>query len=213
MAERAATEKQQRILEVIREFTSERGYPPSVREIGERVGLSSSSTVQSHLKTLERRGLLRRDPTKPRALVPFDKLTRSTTNERAEAEPIVPSVTLPVIGRVAAGVPITATENVEDHFVLPQAWTPRNGGFVLRVKGDSMIEAAILDGDLIVVEPRPTAENGEIVVAMIDGEATVKRFYKEAGRVRLQPENASMAPIYADDVTIVGRVEAVIRKL
>jgi len=204
MAERATTEKQQRILEVIREFTSERGYPPSVREIGERVGLSSSSTVQSHLKTLERRGLLRRDPTKPRALV---------AAAREDDAPGVPSVTLPVVGRVAAGVPITATENVDDHFVLPQAWTPRNGGFMLRVKGDSMIEAAILDGDLIVVEPRPSAENGEIVVAMIDGEATVKRFYREAGRVRLQPENAAMTPIYADDVTIVGRVEAVIRKL
>jgi repressor LexA len=204
MAERATTEKQQRILEVIREFTSERGYPPSVREIGERVGLSSSSTVQSHLKTLERRGLLKRDPTKPRALVPAS---------RADDEPAVASVTLPVVGRVAAGIPITATENVEDHFVLPAAWTPRNGGFLLRVKGDSMVDAAILDGDLIVVEPRPSAENGEIVVAMIDGEATVKRFYRESGRIRLQPENATMAPIYADDVTIVGRVEAVIRKL
>ena len=203
MAQPATTEKQQRILDVIRTFTAEQGYPPSVREIGERVGLSSSSTVQSHLKTLERRGLLRRDPTKPRALVPH----------REAEEPAVPSVTLPVVGRVAAGVPITAAENVEDHMVLPQSWTPRNGGFFLKVKGDSMIEAAILDGDLILVEPRPNADNGEIVVAMIDGEATVKRFYRETGRVRLQPENAAMAPIYADDVTIVGRVEAVIRRL
>ncbi|HEX3467798.1 MAG TPA: transcriptional repressor LexA [Candidatus Elarobacter sp.] len=204
MAERAATEKQQRILAVIREFTSEQGYPPSVREIGERVGLSSSSTVQSHLKTLERRGLLRRDPTKPRALV-------AAPAEGADVQ--VESVTLPVVGRVAAGAPITATENVEDHFVLPAAWAPRSGGFLLRVKGESMIDAAILDGDLIVVEPRPTAENGEIVVAMIDGEATVKRFYRERGRIRLQPENATMEPIYADDVTVVGRVEAVIRRL
>jgi repressor LexA len=203
MAERATTEKQQRILDVIRQFTSERGYPPSVREIGERVGLSSSSTVQSHLKTLERRGLLKRDPTKPRAL----------TQPRGDDFQRVESATLPVIGRVAAGVPITATENLEDQFVLPASWVPRTGGFMLRVKGDSMIDAAILDGDLIVVEPRPTANNGEIVVAMIDGEATVKRFYREGSRVRLQPENASMAPIYADDVTIVGRVEAVIRKL
>jgi len=204
MAERATTEKQQRILDVIRQFTSERGYPPSVREIGERVGLSSSSTVQSHLKTLERRGLLKRDPTKPRAL----------TQPRGDDElPSVESATLPLVGRVAAGVPITATENLEDQFVLPASWVPRTGGFMLRVKGDSMIDAAILDGDLIVVEPRPTANNGEIVVAMIDGEATVKRFYREGGRIRLQPENATMAPIYADDVTIVGRVEAVIRKL
>ena len=204
MAETATTEKQQRILDVIREFTVDHGYPPSVREIGERVGLSSSSTVQSHLKTLERRGLLRRDPTKPRALV---------ATPDADAPPAVDSVTLPVLGRVAAGVPITATENLEDHFILPAAWAPRRGGFMLRVKGDSMIDAAILDGDLIVVEPRPNAENGEIVVAMIDGEATVKRFYREDGRFRLQPENAAMAPIYADDVTIVGRVEAVIRRL
>jgi repressor LexA len=204
MAERATTEKQQQILAVIRSFTAERGYPPSVREIGERVGLSSSSTVQSHLKTLERRGLLKRDPTKPRALVAA----------RAEGEgPVVPAVTLPILGRVAAGVPITASENLEDHFVLPAAWAPRAGGFMLRVKGDSMIDAAILDGDLILVESAPTAHNGEIVVAMIDGEATVKRFYREAGRIRLQPENAAMAPIYADDVTIVGRVEAVIRRL
>ena len=204
MAERATTGKQQQILAVIRSFTAERGYPPSVREIGERVGLSSSSTVQSHLKTLERRGLLKRDPTKPRALVAA----------RAEGEgPVVPAVTLPILGRVAAGVPITASENLEDHFVLPAAWAPRAGGFMLRVKGDSMIDAAILDGDLILVESAPTAHNGEIVVAMIDGEATVKRFYREAGRIRLQPENAAMAPIYADDVTIVGRVEAVIRRL
>ena len=149
MAERATTEKQQRILAVIREFTSEQGYPPSVREIGERVGLSSSSTVQSHLKTLERRGLLRRDPTKPRALV-------AAPAEGADVQ--VESVTLPVVGRVAAGAPITATENVEDHFVLPAAWAPRSGGFLLRVKGESMIDAAILDGDLIVVQPADRRE-------------------------------------------------------
>jgi repressor LexA len=205
MIDRGTTEKQQKILDVIRAFTAEMGYPPSVREIGERVGLSSSSTVQSHLKTLERRGLLRRDPTKPRALVPAD-------GGRGE-EPAPSSVVLPVVGRVAAGVPITAAENLEDTFVLPAGFVRRDGAFMLRVKGDSMIEAAILDGDLIVVDPRPVAENGEIVVALIDGEATVKRFYREAGRIRLQPENRSMAPIYADDVTVVGRVEAVVRRL
>jgi repressor LexA len=209
MTERATTEKQQKILDVIREFTAEMGYPPSVREIGERVGLSSSSTVQSHLKTLERHGLLRRDPTKPRALVPADMVLRSVSARDDRPE----SVSLPVLGRVAAGVPITATENLEETFVLPASFVKRNGAFMLRVKGDSMIEAAILDGDLIVVDPRPNAENGEIVVAMIDGEATVKRFYREAGRVRLQPENRDMAPIYADDVTVVGRVEAVVRRL
>ncbi|MEO6991165.1 MAG: transcriptional repressor LexA [Candidatus Baltobacteraceae bacterium] len=205
MSERATTERQARILAVIREFTEERGYPPSVREIGERVGLSSSSTVQSHLKTLERRGLIRRDPTKPRALV-------------ASGAPIVPRSgveygVLPIVGKVAAGVPITAAENVEGEFVVPASFARKPDAFMLRVQGDSMIEAAIVDGDLIVVSPQASANNGEIVVAMLEGEATVKRFFREAGRVRLQPENARMQPIYSDDVTILGRVEAVIRKL
>jgi len=212
MIERGTTEKQLRILDVIREFTAEMGYPPSVREIGERVGLSSSSTVQSHLKTLERRGLLRRDPTKPRALVPADMVLRAVASP-ARREPEPETVSLPIVGRVAAGVPITAAENLEDTFVLPASFVGRKGAFMLRVKGDSMIDAAILDGDLIVVEPQPVAHNGEIVVAMIDGEATVKRFYREADRIRLQPENRTMAPIYVDDVTVVGRVEAVVRRL
>jgi repressor LexA len=214
MSERATTEKQQRILDVIREYTAENGYPPSVREIGERVGLSSSSTVQSHLKTLERHGLLWRDPTKPRALVPHDrKPPPSTAGPATSASEAPQVVVIPIVGRVAAGIPITATENLEDTFVLPAAFVRRSGTFMLRVKGDSMIDAAILDGDLIVVDPKPDATNGEIVVAMIDGEATVKRFYREPGRIRLQPENSTMAPIYADDVTIVGRVEAVVRRL
>lgn len=211
MSERATTEKQLRILDVIREFTAERGYPPSVREIGERVGLSSSSTVQSHLKTLERQGLLWRDPTKPRALVARDYVRPAAAAPAAADRPDV--VVIPIVGRVAAGVPITAAENLEDTFVLPADFVRRSGTFMLRVKGDSMIEAAILDGDLIVVDPKPDATDGEIVVAMIDGEATVKRFYREPGRVRLQPENSTMEPIYADDVTIVGRVEAVVRRL
>lgn len=211
MSERAVTEKQLRILDVIREFTSEHGYPPSVREIGEQVGLSSSSTVQSHLKTLERRGLLWRDPTKPRALVPREAGGSRAPSTGSAGRPEI--ALIPVVGRVAAGVPITAAENLEETFVLPADFVRRSGTFMLRVKGDSMIEAAILDGDLIVVDPKPDATNGEIVVAMIDGEATVKRFYREPGRVRLQPENSTMAPIYADDVTIVGRVEAVVRRL
>ena len=212
MIDRGTTEKQLRILDVIREFTAEMGYPPSVREIGERVGLSSSSTVQSHLKTLERRGLLRRDPTKPRALVPADMVLRAVASPAGRTSG-PETVSLPIVGRVAAGVPITATENLEDTFVLPASFLGRKGAFMLRVKGDSMIDAAILDGDLIVVEPQPDANNGEIVVAMIDGEATVKTFYREPGRIRLQPENRSMEPIYVDDVTVVGRVEAVVRRL
>lgn len=202
MTPKPATERQQRILEVIRRFTAEHGYPPSVREIGERVGLSSSSTIHAHLKQLERRGLISRDPTKPRALSFGDHGAHSRV------------VVLPIIGKVAAGVPITALENREGDFAVSSDFVPRSSdAFMLRVQGDSMVEAAILDGDLIMVRPQKTARNGEIVVAMLDGEATVKRFYKEAGRVRLQPENRSMAPIYATDVDIIGRVEAVVRRI
>jgi repressor LexA len=202
MMEKPATERQRRILEIIRAFTAEHGYPPSVREIGERVGLSSSSTIHAHLKALERRGLISRDPTKPRAL-------RSGTLPAAQD-----AVVVPVLGRVAAGVPITAQEDIEGEFLLPAGFAPRaSDAFMLRVQGDSMVDAAILDGDLILVRPQRSAENGEIVVAMLDGEATVKRFYREAGRIRLQPENQTMAPIYASDVEIVGRVEAVVRRL
>jgi repressor LexA len=200
--EKPATERQRRILEIIGDFTAEHGYPPSVREIGERVGLSSSSTIHAHLKALERRGLISRDPTKPRALRP------------ANAPAAHNALVVPILGRVAAGVPITAQEDVEGEFLLPSSYVPRaSDAFMLRVQGDSMVEAAILDGDLILVRPQRSAENGEIVVAMMDGEATVKRFYREAGRIRLQPENRTMAPIYASDVEIVGRVEAVVRRL
>lgn len=203
--DKPATERQQRILEVIRAFTAERGYPPSVREIGERVGLSSSSTIHAHLKALERRGMILRDPTKPRAL--RSDLTAPHTHQPD-------SVVMPIVGKVAAGVPITAQENLEGEFVLPTSFVPRSSdAFMLRVQGDSMIEAAILDGDLILVRPQKTASNGEIVVAMLEGEATVKRFYRENGQVRLQPENSAMAPIYASDVEIIGRVEAVVRRL
>ncbi len=205
VSEKPTTQRQEDILDCINAFTVEFGYPPSVREIGERVGLSSSSTIHSHLKTLERRGLLQRDPTKPRAL---------RTGRHAQAQAAPESIVMPILGRVAAGVPITAQEDLEGEFVLPAAFVSRGSdGFMLRVRGDSMIEAGILDGDLIVVRPQPSADNGEIVVAMIEGEATVKRFFREAGRFRLQPENATMAPIYANDVDIVGRVEAVVRKL
>jgi repressor LexA len=206
MGDRAPTERQARILEVIRDFTEERGYPPSVREIGERVGLSSSSTVQSHLKTLEKRGLVRRDPTKPRALI-----ARAAAFPPVAATP--DAAVLPIVGKVAAGVPITAEENLDGEFVLPAEFGRKTGTFILRVQGESMIDAAILDGDLIVVSPQPDAANGEVVVAMVEGEATVKRFFRERGRIRLQPENATMAPLYPADVTILGKVMAVFRRL
>ncbi|HEV3156743.1 MAG TPA: transcriptional repressor LexA [Candidatus Baltobacteraceae bacterium] len=206
VGERAPSERQSQILEVVRGFTREHGYPPSVREIGERVGLSSSSTVQSHLKALERCGLIRRDPTKPRALVSARRDDRPQGN--------VPEFgVIPIVGKVAAGVPITAAENLEGEYIVPADFARRPDTFMLRVTGDSMIEAAILDGDLIIVSPQENAENGEIVVAMLEDEVTVKRFYREHGRIRLQPENRTMEPIYASVVKILGRVTAVIRKL
>ena len=199
--DRKTTPRQQAILDVIKDFTREHGYPPSVREIGERVGLSSSSTVQCHLRTLEKKGLIKRDPTKPRALTSeSDSIARDV-------------VTVPLVGKVAAGSPITAAENIEDELALPASLVRQSGSFMLRVQGESMIDAAILDGDLILVNPQKIANNGEIVVAMIDGEATVKSFYKEENRVRLQPQNKYMEPIYSDNVDIVGKVSAVIRKL
>ncbi len=200
MVDRKTTPRQQAILDVIRDFTREHGYPPSVREIGERVGLSSSSTVQCHLRTLEKKGLIRRDPTKPRALVSGSDSIRDV-------------VTIPILGRVAAGTPLTAVENIEDELTLPTSFIKRSDSFMLRVKGDSMMDAAILDGDLVLVSPQPVANNGEIVVADIEGEVTVKRFYKEENRIRLQPENKFMEPIYTDRATIIGKVTAVIRKL
>lgn len=199
--DRKTTPRQQAILDVIKDFTREHGYPPSVREIGERVGLSSSSTVQCHLRTLEKKGLIKRDPTKPRALTSeSDSIARDV-------------ITVPLIGRVAAGLPITASENIEEELALPASLVRNSGSFMLRVKGESMVDAAILDGDLILVNPQKVANNGEIVVAMIDGEATVKSFYKEENRVRLQPQNKYMEPIYTDNVDIVGKVSAIIRKL
>ena len=210
MIDRGTSEKQLRILDVIRDFTAEMGYPPSVREIGERVGLV---VVVDGPIPLENAGTP--GPPAPRsdqAARPGARRGRAACGSTGRRE-ARPTVSLPIVGRVAAGVPITAAENLEDTFVLPASFVRRSGAFMLRVKGDSMIDAAILDGDLIVVDPQPTAHNGEIVVAMIDGEATVKRFYREAGRIRLQPENRSMEPIYVDDVTVVGRVEAVVRRL
>ena len=204
MTEKPATERQTQILEVIRDFTTEQGYPPSVREIGERVGLSSSSTIHAHLKALEKRGMISRDATKPRAM----------RSQMSPPPPPLDAIVMPIVGKVAAGIPITAQEHLEGEFILPSGFVPRaSDAFMLRIQGDSMMDAAILDGDLIVVRPQKTASNGEIVVAMLEGEATVKRFYREDNRIRLQPENRNMKPIYASDVEIIGRVEAVVRRL
>ncbi|HXF81453.1 MAG TPA: transcriptional repressor LexA [bacterium] len=203
---RGLTRRQKEILTFIQRYTEAHGYPPSVREIGQALGLTSSSTVHSHLTALEKKGYLRRDPSKPRAL------------EILRDEREVPSkrvIPLPVIGTVTAGLPILAEQNIEDYFPLPQEFVRSDDCFILKVRGDSMIDAGIFDGDLLVVRRQPTANNRDIVVARVDDEATVKRFFKEDGRVRLQPENPRMEPTYVrgDRVTIEGVALAVIRRL
>lgn len=199
------TRRQKEILTFVQRHSEAHGYPPSVREIGQALGLTSSSTVHSHLTALERKGYLRRDPSKPRAL------------EILRDERDVPSkkvVVLPVVGRVAAGQPILAQQHIEDYFPLPVDFVRSEDAFILHVRGDSMINAGIQDGDMLVVRRQQTAQNGEIVVARVDeDEATVKRFFRETDRIRLQPENDSMAPIYTRDVAIEGVAFAVIHRL
>ena len=200
------TKRQQQILDFIRADLHRRGYPPSVREIGEAVGLSSSSTVHSHLAALEAKGFIRRDPSKPRALevLDFRETGRNIDYDSVRA--------VPVVGQVAAGSPILAAENIEQTMSLPTEMADE-GTFILRVKGESMIEAGILDGDFVVVKQQQTAQNGEIVVALLEDSATVKTFYREADRIRLQPENSTMDPIYSRDVSILGKVVALFRRL
>ena len=201
------TGRQQEIWDFLVDYVDHHGYPPTVREIGEAVGLASPSTVHAHLANLERAGLLRRDPTKPRAL-------ELVGRERQEA-PAATVARLPLVGQIAAGGPLLADENVEDHVAVPETL---RGDFLLRVKGESMIDAGILDGDLVIVQRAQDARNGEIVVALAGDdesadEATVKTFYRENGRIRLQPENSTMEPIYAPQVQILGRVVGVFREL
>jgi repressor LexA len=201
------TGRQQEIWDYLVDYVDQHGYPPTVREVGEAVGLASPSTVHAHLANLERAGLLKRDPTKPRAL-------ELVGRERREAPPATLE-RLPLVGQIAAGGPLLAEHNVEDHLAVPETL---RGDFLLRVKGDSMIQAGILDGDIVVVQRSQDARNGEIVVALAGDdesadEATVKRFFREAGRVRLQPENDALEPIYAQHVQILGRVTGVFREL
>ena len=196
------SERQLRIIEYIRHVTRTRSYPPSVREIGQAVGLSSSSTVHNHLNQLERRGLIRRDPSKSRTVQLVEDVRSQDLRRRA--------VTLPVVGNVAAGTPILAEENIEDHVVLSPGLA-QESWFALRVRGDSMVGAGILDGDLVLVEPRPDAPHGAIVVALVGDEATVKRLDRARGRVRLLAENPAFPPIEPEEVTLVGSVRGVIR--
>jgi repressor LexA len=208
------TARQQEIWNYLVEYVDRHGYPPTVREIGEEVGLASPSTVHAHLANLERAGLLRRDPTKPRALelIGRDRPRAVPSEPREERADVA---RLPLVGEIAAGGPMLAEENIEDYVPLPAA---TKGDFLLRVKGESMIDAGILDGDLVIVQRAQDARNGEIVVALAGDdesadEATVKTFYRERGRVRLQPENAALEPIYAEHVQIIGRVVGVFREL
>jgi len=194
--------KQKEILEYIKSQILERGFPPAVRDICEAVHLKSTSSVHSHLETLEKNGYIRRDPTKPRAIEILDDSFNFMRREM---------VNVPIIGRVAAGEPILAEQNIENYFPIPMEYMPNNPTFMLKVKGESMINAGILNGDMVLVEQLSTAQNGEMVVAMIEDGATVKTFYKEDGHIRLQPENDTMDPIIAVDVQILGKVIGVFR--
>ena len=193
---------QEKILAFIRQEVRERGYPPSVREICEAVSLKSTSTVHGHLQRLEKKGLLHRDEMKPRAI-------ELLGGEEPETPPVV---TVPLVGEVAAGTPITAEQEYLEMLPLPESFVGSGEHFILNVRGSSMIDIGILDGDMVVVRRQETADNGEIVVAMIDGEATVKRFYRENCGFRLQPENAAMEPIFTDHVVILGKVTALLRQ-
>lgn len=196
------TSRESAIIEFIRSNLKAKGYPPSVREIGSAVGLKSSSTVHSYLKRLEEKGCLRRDPTKPRAM----ELVGETGRQGSEVKMV------PLLGRVAAGQPILASENLEFDVPLPVSFFGDGEFFMLKVRGESMIEAGINEGDLVVVRQQPTANNGDIVVALMEDESTVKRFYRENSHVRLQPENRSMEPIIATDVSILGKVVGLLRR-
>lgn len=200
--ERKLTAKQEQILEFLKDCILRKGYPPAVREICEAVNLKSTSSVHSHLETLEKKGFIRRDPTKPRAIEICDDSFQMVRTEM---------VSIPVVGQVAAGTPILAEQNIESYFPIPAEYIPKGDSFALRVRGDSMINAGIFHGDQIFVNVCNTASNGDIVVALVDDSATVKTFYKENGHIRLQPENDTMEPIIVEDCVILGKVYGVFR--
>lgn len=202
MSQGKITKKQEEILEYIKSEILCKGYPPAVREICEAVHLKSTSSVHSHLESLEKNGYIRRDPTKPRAIEIIDETFNLTRRE---------VVNVPLVGRVAAGEPILAEQNIENYFPIPIEFMPNNSTFMLEVQGESMVNAGILDGDYVLVEQMPSAENGDMVVALLEDSATVKTFYKENGFYRLQPENDFMDPIIVPEVEIVGKVIGVFR--
>lgn len=218
MARNKLSKRQTAIYEYICAYTRERGYPPSVREIGAAVGLASPSTVHMHLKVLQERGYIRRDSKKPRTIEVVSPSTEDATQEAPtlaspSQDASAGTMSLPLVGRVAAGMPILAEQNVEETLTLPTSIVGDASSFILRVKGQSMINAGIFDGDYIVVKEQHDAHDGEIVVALIDDSATVKTFYRERDRIRLQPENDTMDPIYVTNPTILGRVTALIRSI
>ena len=201
------TKRQQEIFDFIKRYSAGHGYPPTVRDIGKAVGLASSSTVHAHLANLEKLGLLRRDPTKPRAIELLDRAVEQVKSI------VRPPDGLPLIGQVAAGSLVLAEENIEEYVPVPQLAGGEDGEYVLRVRGESMKDAGILPGDYVVVRRQDTAIDGEIVVALVGEEATVKRFFREADHIRLQPENASMEPIRSRDVQVLGRVVGLLRRV
>ncbi len=204
MAKDTLSAKQQQILDFLKEEILTRGYPPTVREIGEAVGLRSTSSVYSQLENLERLGKIRRDPSKPRAIEIVDDEFNISRKDM---------VSIPLVGQVAAGLPILAEQNIEDYFPVPAEYVPKNECFMLKVKGDSMVNVGIMNGDTIMVERCESARNGQIIVALIDDSATVKTYYREKDMIRLQPENDTMSPIYVRDCQILGRVFGVMRFL
>jgi repressor LexA len=210
------TKRQQEIFDFIKRYSSQHGYPPTVRDIGKAVGLASSSTVHAHLANLERLGLLRRDPSKPRAIELLDRIREDVGVAVETVAGNVRSIVrpgLPLVGQVAAGQPILAEENIEDYVQVPPIAGGDEGEYVLRVRGESMKDVGILEGDYVVVRPQETASDGEIVVALVGEEATVKRFFREADHVRLQPENTTMEPIRTNDVRVLGRVVGLFRNV
>jgi repressor LexA len=203
MVELSLTKRQQEIFDFVRKYVGEHGYPPTVRDIGKAIGLTSSSTVHAHLANLEKLGLLRRDPTKPRAIEVL----------KDKAREVVAPAGLPVVGQVAAGQPVLADENIEEYVPVPGIAGGDDGEFVLRVKGDSMKDAGILEGDFVIVRRQETAGDGDIVVALVGEEATVKRFFREEDHVRLQPENDAMEPIRTREAHVLGRVVGLCRRV
>ena len=204
------TKRQQEIFDFIRRYSAKYGYPPTVRDIGKAVGLASSSTVHAHLANLEKIGLLRRDPSKPRAIELLDRAVGSAVDSMRS---MVRAEGLPLVGSVAAGQPVLAEENIEDYIPVPEAAGGGEGEYLLRVRGDSMKNVGIIEGDFVVVRPQETAQQGDIVVALLGEEATVKRFFREADHIRLQPENETMEPIRSKEVKVLGRVVGLLRSI